>query len=442
MTASTILTFACAVGVSALMPGQIPMTRPVSMHARAVPVPVLAASTQEDRSLRISQHGAVSRRAMLIGAGALAFSQQSAAFAKGAPPKTSKDEVANMIFKTTFEQSKGLVFSKLGWGDKEAKVLSQALTRDSALTKLVLADNNIEDTGVAAIATSLKAGAAPNLKLINLAGNSGISEAAAKGLVAAREGLKVTFEQPAASNLDREKPSQTKLDAVLKLDKNTLYKLAFEQADTLFYSELGWGDEEAVVLSKELYGATSLKKLFLNGNAIQCDGGQALAASIKAGAAPKLKILNLAGNRGLTEADRRALKGARTSVTVNFVQIKQASDADVYIRADQGKLTNKGVIQRATDDLLVEGSTATCAELEQIMNVDRATIKIEQNLLNAMKDPEQIKKVGDLKDKVEKQVERLDKLLVAKSSKGCNDGKAKLATSTGYPLIGTPRDIR
>jgi hypothetical protein len=73
------------------------------------------------------------------------------------------------------------------------------------------------------------------------------------------------------------------------------------------------------------------------------------------------------------------------------------------------------------------------------MNVDRATLKIEQNLRANMKDPVQIEKVEEIEQKLEKQLEKLDKLLVAKQTKGCKDDAAKLATSTGYPLNGTPR---
>tara|TARA_B110001452_G_scaffold148690_1_gene123788 strand:+ start:2857 stop:4182 length:1326 start_codon:yes stop_codon:yes gene_type:complete len=441
MTTSMILTFACVVGVSALLPGNVPVMRPASAHARAVPPPALTATSKEDGALRISQHGAVGRRAILLGAGALAFSQSSPAWAAGKNPK--KEDLSTSLFKLTFEQSKSLAFEKLGWGDKEMKILSQALTRDTATTKLILANNDIEDTGVAALAQSLRSGVAPNLKMINLAGNGGVTQAAAQGLVAAREGLTVSFEQPPVKKDAGDKQiSRTMADAVLNPDRRTLYKLAFEQAETLFFSELGWGDDEAVALSKELPAATSLKKLFLNGNAIQCDGGQALAASIRSGGAPKLKILNLAGNRGLTEADRRELLAARKGLTVNFVQLKQASDAEVYIRADEGKLTNKGVIERASSGKLVEGSGATCAELDQIMNVDRATIKVEQNLLKNMKDPEVIAKTEALEQSLERQVERLEglkKAKVAKDERGCSDDKARLARSSGYPLLGTTR---
>ena len=428
MTVSMFLmVFLCAIGgVSALVPGGIPV------HARAVNLPVLVAKAKEERAPRISQHGAVGRRAALFGAGALAFSQQhSAAWAAGAQSAgPEKPNLANALLKLTFEQSEKLVFGELGWGDAEAKLLSKALTRSSATKKLVLNGNNIQDAGAAALAASLRAGAAPKLKQINLAGNSGVSEEAARALSEAREGLIVSFEQP-VSKQAVPPPSAKRALVSQGLDVNVLYKLTFEQAETLFFSELGWGDAEAEALSKELYAATSLKKLFLNGNAIQCAGASALAASLRKGAAPKLKILNLAGNRGITESDKRELLSARNGLQVNFVAAKKASDADVYLRADQGKLTNKGAIERASTGELVDGSTATCAELKQIMEVDRAVIKIEKNLLKNMKDPEQIKKVEDVEQALEKQVERLDKVLAAKATKGCNDDKAKIGRSTG-----------
>merc|ERR1712129_582920 len=313
--------------------------------------------------------------------------------------------MANTLLKLTFDQSEKLVFGELGWGDAEAKLLSKALTRSTATKKLILNGNNIQDAGVAALAASLRAGDAPKLKNINLAGNSGVSEEAARALTEAREGLIVSFEQPPSKKAGSESPARALVSQ--GLDVNGLYKLTFAQAETLFFSELGWGNAEAEALSKELYAATSLKKLFLNGNAIQCDGASAIAASLRKGDAPKLKILNLAGNRGITESDKRELLGARSGLQVNFVRLKKASDADVYLRADQGKLTNKGAIERASTGELVDGSTATCAELNQIMDVDRATLKIEKKLLKGMKDPEQIKKVEGVEQALEKQIERL-----------------------------------
>jgi hypothetical protein len=436
MTASIFLAFTCAIAaVSALVPGGIPVMRPVSAHARAVSLPVLVASTKEEKALRISQHGAVSRRAALLGAGALAFSQHTAAWAAPkAKPDPKKAEMANTLLKLTFDQSEKLAFGELGWGDAEAKLLSKALTRSTATKKLILNGNNIQDAGVAALAASLRAGDAPKLKNINLAGNSGVSEEAARALTEAREGLIVSFEQPPSKKAGSESPARALVSQ--GLDVNGLYKLTFAQAETLFFSELGWGNAEAEALSKELYAATSLKKLFLNGNEIQCDGALAIAASIREGSAPKLKILNLAGNRGITESDKLALNTARSGITINFVQLKQAGDADVYIRADQGKLTNKGAIERASKGELVDGSTATCTELNQIMDVDRASLKIEKNLLQFMKDPAEIKKVQDVEQALEKQIERLDGILEKKKTTktGCNDDKARISRSTGYPV--------
>ena len=409
--------------------------------ALAAPASALAPSIRPRARTPIAQGRpvvSVSRKAVLqqaLGASALAFFAPMSASA--ADKKETAAQARTTILKLTFEQSAKLKFSQLGWGDAEVKELSKALTRQSATTKLFLDGNSIGDGGVSALAGSLRAGAAPKLKTVNLSGNAGVSEEAARKLVEAREGLTVTFEQPTAKQAaESGSPSSAKKS---KLDEAALYKLAFEQAETLFYSELGWGDAEAVALSRELKSAYALKKLFLNGNAIECEGGQALAASIRAGGAPNLKILNLAGNRGLTELDRRQLTSARSGLTVNFVQLKQKSDAEVYIRADQGKLTVKGVIERTLDDTLVEGPEGTCAELTDIVNLDRATIKIEQNLLKGMKDPVEIKKIEDIERKLLNQVDKLDKILAAKKAKGCNDGKNKLAGSSGYPLRGSPR---
>ena len=113
---------------------------------------------------------------VLLGAGALAFSQNSAAFAKGAPAEKRNSDVSNDLLKLAFEQSKKLVFAELGWGDAEAKLLGKTLTRSSVATKLDLNGNQIADAGVTALADSLRAGAAPKLKTIILGGNSGVSD--------------------------------------------------------------------------------------------------------------------------------------------------------------------------------------------------------------------------------------------------------------------------
>jgi len=381
-----------------------------------------------------------SRRATLLGAGALAFAPYSAAWAAPKKGRSAADTggaspaLQLQIKKVAFQQSQKLVLAGLGWGDADAKVLSKALTPETeALTKLVLSNNNITDTGVQALATSIRGGGAPKLKTIVLSGNPAVTEEATKKLLEAREGLKVSFDKPKEAALFP--PTDRKI-----ADEKELYRLAFERTDTLFYSELDFGDAEAKALSQQLGEAKNVQKLFLNGNAIQCDGGQAIAASIRRGDAPKLKVLNLAGNRGLTEADRRDITSARKGLEVNFVQLKQKSDAEVYIRADQGKLTTKGAINRAESDLLIEGSGATCAELEQIINIDKAALDVERKLCKGIKDPVVLEKVQATEMKLEGQIARLEKLLeqkklkVSPSGVGCLDDKNKLAKSTGYPI--------
>merc|ERR1719235_1310249 len=110
------------------------------------------------------------------------------------------------------------------------------------------------------------------------------------------------------------------------LTENAIFEKAFEQVDTMLFAEVDWTDNEATVLSQELPKAKGLKKLFLNGNKIQCDGANALAASIKDGAAPNLKVLNLAGNRGITETDKRALRESRKGLEVSVVPYKNKAD--------------------------------------------------------------------------------------------------------------------
>merc|ERR1719281_528430 len=69
----------------------------------------------------------------------------------------------------------------------------------------------------------------------------------------------------------------------------------------------------------------------------------ALAASIKSGAAPNLKVVNVAGNRGITETDKRALRASRQGLEVSVVKLKNKADGEVYKRVDDGKLGKRDV---------------------------------------------------------------------------------------------------
>jgi hypothetical protein len=215
-----------------------------------------------------------------------------------------------------------------------------------------------------------------------------------------------------------------------ELTVSAIQRLTFVTAESLSFEKFGWGDEEAKLLSQELYSAKNLKKLFLNGNKIQCDGATALASSIRNGAAPNLKVINLAGNRGITETDKRALRASRKGLEVSLVKLKQQTDADFYKRADDGKLTKDYVETRAEKGLFVEGSGATCAELKGIIEVDRSALEDEKKKLSRMSqaDPEKIKIVADSVQALQKQVERLEGVQEAKGAKGCNDEFARLGS--------------
>merc|ERR1719281_1937323 len=230
--------------------------------------------------------------------------------------------------------------------------------------------------------------------------------------------------QPIAKKVGAKKVLEVGLRDDADLTVKAIEKLAFATAETMSFEKYGWGDEEAKVLSQELYKAKSLKKLFLNGNKIQCDGATALAASIKSGAAPNLKVINLAGNRGITETDKRALRESRKGLEVSLVKLKNSSDAEVYKRADDGKLTPRYVESRAEKGEFVDGSGATCAELKRIIDVDRSALGDEKKKLAGKtgEDPAQMQTVAAL----EKQVARLEELQAAKAAKGCNDEFARL----------------
>jgi hypothetical protein len=53
-----------------------------------------------------------------------------------------------------------------------------------------------------------------------------------------------------------------------------------------------------------------------------------------------------------------------------FADLKKAGDAEIYKRADENKLNAARVIERAKTGDLVDGSSATCAELDALLEVD------------------------------------------------------------------------
>jgi len=111
----------------------------------------------------------------------------------------------------------------------------------------------------------------------------------------------------------------------------------------------------------------------------------------------------------------RADKGCSTAQA----NLKQATDFEVYKRADSDSLNAARVIDRARSGKLVDGSGATCSELEKIIAVDKKAVQFEKDKLEAMgakADPKEKKIVAEAEAAISKQVDRLTKL---KASKAC-----------------------
>ena len=124
---------------------------------------------------------------------------------------------------------------------------------------------------------------------MNKIGTQAMAAIAAAILSTTGVGLEGPFPAPAFAAVDATTPAASRAEVKAPKTKSstqknadlvtvkTLYKSAFEQSEKLSFSDLGWGDAEATVLSQALYDAKGLKKLFLNGNAIQCAGATNLA---------------------------------------------------------------------------------------------------------------------------------------------------------------------
>ena len=108
-------------------------------------------------------------------------------------------------------------------------------------------------------------------------------------------------------------------------------------------------------------------------------------------------------------------KGCSTA-TAN---LKQATDAEVYKRADEGILNSARVIERAKAGKLVDGSGATCGELQKLIDVDAKAVKFEKDKLEAMgskADPKDKAIVDKAEKAIEAQIVKLKKL---QGTKGC-----------------------
>ena len=126
----------------------------------------------------------------------------------------------------------------------------------------------------------------------------------------------------ASAATDKAAKAATPQEAAKIQDRvNALYKCSFEESEKLLFSEVGWGDADIKVLSQAFAQTDSskskLRKLYLNGNKITDEGATYITGVLKAGSLPKLKILNLAGNKKMTEGAKQALRDAREGLEVS-----------------------------------------------------------------------------------------------------------------------------
>ena len=133
---------------------------------------------------------------------------------------------------------------------------------------------------------------------------------------------------------------------------------------------------------------------------------------------------------------RRGLmaKAASASVALAplaaFAELKKAGDGDIYKRADEGRLNAARAIERAKTGDLVDGSSATCSELDALLEVDREAIEFEKDKVDARFGNDKAK-VQKTEDTLQAQVDKLKKI---RKEKGCKSAGANLKQATDFEV--------
>lgn len=116
-----------------------------------------------------------------------------------------------------------------------------------------------------------------------------------------------------------------------------LYRRAFEQRvggyASLGYANMGWGADEAKVLSRTLHGASAAVNLYLHTNPFTDEGVVAIAAALRDGAVPLLQRLELdhcsIGDEGASALAASLRDGAATALNTLFLTHNNIGDAGV-----------------------------------------------------------------------------------------------------------------
>jgi hypothetical protein len=156
-----------------------------------------------------------------------------------------------------------------------------------------------------------------------------------------------------------------------------------------------------------------------------------IAAALLIATGESLKI-----NAGVS---RRAAVAKAASLALPFVampafaELKKAGDGEIYKRADEGKLNAARAIERTKSGDLVDGSSASCTELDKLIAVDREAVEFEKEKLEAMggSDAAQKKVVKETEDKLQAQIDRLKKI---RKDKGCSSAGANLKQATDFDV--------
>lgn len=99
-------------------------------------------------------------------------------------------------------------------------------------------------------------------------------------------------------------------------------------------------------------------------------------------------------------------------------------------RADEGGLNSARAIERAKTGELVDGSSASCSELDALIAIDREAVQFEKDKLGARFGKDK-KVVEDTKNELQGQIDKLKKL---RKKKRCNTAGANLKQPTDFEV--------
>lgn len=125
-----------------------------------------------------------------------------------------------------------------------------------------------------------------------------------------------------------------------------------------------------------------------------------------------------------TGVSRRAALAKAASIALPMAAspafaLVRDGDADIYKRADEGKLTATRAIERAKSGDLADGTSATCDELDKLIAVDRETDLIFESIQKLeLMDAEEKQNAKTTREVLKNQVKKLQK---RKDDKGCGE---------------------